>query len=254
MCLMRKEWESVRYELLRPDEVAEIRSRTPIAYIVLGSLEWHGYQNPLGTDSLKAHAICCEAALRRGGIVLPPFYQGLLGEEGWGPEGWEGYTLGGNTPEMLAQAMTGVAKALVFGGWKVIVGVTGHDVAPQRDTVGRAIAAETDGVRTTGFAVLEGELHAADDDLPYKMDHAGAWETSCMMYVHPDRVDLEALSRRGLATADRMEMSGPEGIGGWNPLKFASAELGSRIVTRMADLISAKAAKMLADLDPSGNT
>ena len=46
----------------------------PVAYIPAGSLEWHGVQNPLGTDGLKAHAICCEAALRYGGVVLPPFF------------------------------------------------------------------------------------------------------------------------------------------------------------------------------------
>ena len=47
---------------------------SPVAYIPAGSLEWHGVQNPLGTDGLKAHTICCEAALRYGGVVLPPFF------------------------------------------------------------------------------------------------------------------------------------------------------------------------------------
>ena len=85
---MRKEYEPVCYELLRPAQVRVIRETMPIVYIPIGSLEWHGPQNPLGTDSLKAHAICCEAALRYGGVVLPPFHLGLLGESrGWGPEG-----------------------------------------------------------------------------------------------------------------------------------------------------------------------
>ncbi len=83
---MRKEYEVVCYELLRPGQVRAIRDACPIVYIPIGSLEWHGVQNPLGTDSLKAHAICCDAALRQGGVVLPTYYLGLLGESrGWGP-------------------------------------------------------------------------------------------------------------------------------------------------------------------------
>ena len=163
---MIRAYDAVRYELLRPGQVKALREKTPIAYVPAGSLEWHSFQNPLGTDSLKGHAICCEAALKYGGAVLPPFYQGCVGDGGWGPEGWKGYTLGFNRPETFEAMMAGVARALVFGGWKVIVGVTGHDVANQRDALARAIGEATDGVATTGFAVMEGELHEADDDLP----------------------------------------------------------------------------------------
>ena len=53
-----------------PGEVKARREACPVVYIPVGSLEWHGVQNPLGTDGLKAHAICCEAALRYGGVVL----------------------------------------------------------------------------------------------------------------------------------------------------------------------------------------
>ena len=98
-----REYDAVRYELLRPAEMQARRAQAPIAYLVAGSLEWHGLQNPLGTDGLKAHAICCEAALRHGGVVLPPFYQGLLGDRNWGPRDWEGYTLGFNQPEITPE-------------------------------------------------------------------------------------------------------------------------------------------------------
>lgn len=76
---MMHQYANVRYELLRPEQVKARREAASIVYLVAGSLEWHGWQNPLGTDSLKAHAICCEAARIYGGVVLPPFYQGLLG-------------------------------------------------------------------------------------------------------------------------------------------------------------------------------
>ncbi len=240
---------AVRYELLRPDQVRQRREQAPIAYVPAGSLEWHGLQNPLGTDSLKAHAICCEAALRHGGVVLPPFYQGLLGYSNWGPKDWGGYTLSFNDGPTLEAAFLGIGRALVFGGFRVLVGVTGHDVEPQRAAIERAFATATQGHDAVGLALLEGSLHTPDDELPYSMDHAGAWETSAMMYVCPEQVDLDELTSRGLSTEDTMKMSGPEGIGGHNPVKYASAELGRKIVQRCGELIGQRAQQALAELN-----
>ena len=245
---MLPKYEPVCYELLRPDQVKALREGCPIAYIVAGSLEWHGFQNPLGTDSLKAHAVCCEAALRHGGVVLPPFCQGLLGEGNWGPEGWTGYTLGFNRPEMQAAAFLGIVTALVRAGWKMIVGVTGHDVARQRDALARAIELGTKGTDAGGFALMEGVLHEPDDDLPLRMDHAGAWETSCMMYAYPDKADLQTLRDRKLCRDEHLQTSGPEGISGKNPLMYASAEMGKKIIERMGALIGRKAKEMLGSL------
>lgn len=129
---MLKKYEKVSYELLRPHQVKQIKDACPIVYIPAGSLEWHSFHNPLGTDSLKAHAICCEAALKHGGVVLPPIYQGLVGMHNWGPKDWDGYTLGYNQAEIFKQTVIGLCTALVKSGWKMIVAVTGHDVDEQK--------------------------------------------------------------------------------------------------------------------------
>jgi creatinine amidohydrolase/Fe(II)-dependent formamide hydrolase-like protein len=149
---------------------------------------------------------------------------------------------------MFEAAMLGIAKALVAAGWKVIAGVTGHDVKPQRDAIRRAIEKATKGGEATGFAVMEGELHKPDDEISLSMDHAGAWETSCMMYAYPEKVNLEALSSRELSDDDDLQMSGPEGIGGRNPLKYASAEMGQKIIETMGRLIGARANCLLEKL------
>ena len=108
---MLSKYEPVCYELLRPAQVKALREACPIVYVTAGSLEWHGWHNPLGTDSLKAHAICCEAALRHGGVVLPPFYLGYVGVDNWGPPGWRGYTLSFNELSMLETAMRGLGAS-----------------------------------------------------------------------------------------------------------------------------------------------
>ena len=65
---MLSKYEAVCYELLRPEQITSLREAAAIAYVPAGSLEWHGLQNPPGTDWLKARAICCEAAIKH---VLP---------------------------------------------------------------------------------------------------------------------------------------------------------------------------------------
>ena len=68
----------VRFEWMRPHQVRECRQKADVAFLPLGSLEWHGIQNPLGTDALKAHHICCAAARKLGGgAVFPPLIWGL---------------------------------------------------------------------------------------------------------------------------------------------------------------------------------
>ena len=242
---MLERFKAVSYELLRPEQVLEIRNACPIVYIPAGSLEWHSFQNPLGTDGLKAHAICCQAALDFGGVVLPPIYNGLVGDDNWGPKGWNEFTLGYNQRAMQDAAFAGNVRALVQAGWRVIVGVTGHDVPEQREALQQAIERGTAGTAATGFGIFEGELHTPDDDLPWQMDHAGAWETSCMMYACPETVSLDDLRKHRTTPGEQLNMADAEGIGGKDPIKYASAELGEKIVRRMGKLIGSKAKQLL---------
>jgi len=245
---MLSKYEAVSYELLRPEQVKLLRERRPVAYLPAGSLEWHSFQNPLGTDALKAHAICCEAALAHGGIVLPPIYTGLVGT--WGPKGWEGYTAGLRDEEakMIEDVVWAMVRSLIVGGWKVFAGVTGHDWPPQRDAIRRAIARATEGKDAAGFSMMECEGHKSDSEIPFGGDHAAAWETSCMLYACPGKADLDALRGRKLSSDENFEMSGPEGIGGKNPLKYASSQMGRKIVEKRGDIIGRKALDMLEGL------
>ncbi len=246
-----KNYPSVQYELLRPAEVRSIIETCPVAYIPVGCLEWHGLQNPLGTDGLKAHLVCCEAASRYGGVVLPPYYKCILGESpGWGPEGWDGFSLTSNSKKELEDSVFRIARGLVSNDWKVIVGVTGHDPEVQRDAIHDGIQRACEGTPSKGFGVTEGENWEGGTSLKYAMDHAGAWETSTMMFGHEQRVNLNALKEQMEAShrsdLEKMEMNGPEGIGGWNPLKYASVELGEQIVTFCAERIGKKAMDVLS--------
>lgn len=47
-------YERVLYEELTPRAFAQRLAKAPIAYLPLGTLEWHGEHLPLGADGLQA--------------------------------------------------------------------------------------------------------------------------------------------------------------------------------------------------------
>jgi hypothetical protein len=75
-------------------------------------------------------------------------------------------------------------------------------------------------------------------------DHAAKWETSNMMFIYPDLVDISALGDRPLAP----NMKPPDGIGGQDPRRFASAEIGRRNIELAAQAIGKKARELLESL------
>lgn len=51
-------------------------AKKKIAFIPVGTLEWHGNHLPIETDYLVAQKICEIISKKIGGYVLPPIYLG----------------------------------------------------------------------------------------------------------------------------------------------------------------------------------
>ena len=66
----------VLYAELTPKEFRKRLKAAPIAYLPLGTLEWHGEHLPLGSDGIQARGFLEELARRVGGIVLPMLFLG----------------------------------------------------------------------------------------------------------------------------------------------------------------------------------
>jgi creatinine amidohydrolase len=66
----------VRYHMLRPAQIVERRQACSVAYIPIGTIEWHGVHNPLGSDTLQAEGLAIMCAQQGGGLVFPPLYYG----------------------------------------------------------------------------------------------------------------------------------------------------------------------------------
>jgi len=62
---------SIFYENLTPAEFRKRISAAPVAYLPLGTIEWHGEHLPLGTDLIISRSFFAALAEEVGGIVLP---------------------------------------------------------------------------------------------------------------------------------------------------------------------------------------
>jgi creatinine amidohydrolase len=227
----------VKYEEMLPHEFEEALRLFPVAYVPVGSLEWHGRHMALGNDCLKAYGILLVTAEKYGGVVVPPTYWGHMKTYG------KPCSHPGIPPEIVDELFTAIYKGLVATGFKVVIGVTGHDVDEQLFSLQKAAASITVEHTSVGFAMKEGDLYDLDDE---KMDHAGYWETSILLYLRPELVDLLYIQHEDLTTKEGHDAAG---ILGRDPRTDASRELGVKFVTRMSDNIGKKAKELLAQLE-----
>lgn len=176
---------SVRIELLRPHQIRDALARRSVAYVPLGTLEWHGEHLPVGLDSLTAHGLCLRAAARDGGLVLPPLYYGTGGDHGAYP-----WTVMMESDEEISSLLARTIGRLAELGVSIVVLFSGHFAGPQVEMVKRLAsnwnrAGTTPGV--VGFAVNEIEA------LPLGPDHAAIFETTLLAGLHPEAVDISRL-------------------------------------------------------------
>jgi len=92
-----------------------------------------------------------------------------------------------------------------------------------------------------GVGLWEITLSRCDES---NTDHTAKWETSNMMFLYPDLVDMSMLGTGPLAP----NMKPPDGIGGLDPREHASPEVGGRNIELAAEAIGKKAKQLLESL------
>lgn len=233
----------VCYTHLTPAEFRRRLAAAPIAYLPLGTLEWHGEHLPLGADGLQSQGFFNALARRAGGIVLPMLFVGPDRETMVAGRAFYGMDIVGfpaGQPQQLDGSAYWVADDLFQGlleailsqlaraGFKIVV-AHGHGPAVNAFRKHRPAWSarfnvqlftcwdETDGDAATGI----------------QTDHAAANETSLMMALHPDLVKMEKLP------ADLDER--PTAILGKDPRLYANTQAGQEILNknleRMAGLL-----------------
>jgi creatinine amidohydrolase len=192
----------VRFEEMFPWELAQAIAQAPICYLPLGVLEWHGEHNAVGLDGIKAHAVCEEAARRSGGVVVPALWWGADERDDLpdgtyvtgGIERGERYHVPGSMfwiqPETFRALLLDVYEAMRRRGFRVIVAVSGHwsphVYLPTLRATGEEFLAEHPDTRWLLLTDQE-----VVPDLHYPYEHAAGGETSLLMAIRPDLVDLD---------------------------------------------------------------
>jgi creatinine amidohydrolase len=215
---------AVQMQFMRPGQLEAAGRTFPVVYVPFGLIEWHGPHLPLGNDALKAHGVLVKCAEKFGGAVYPPVYFHA-----------------GFDQQHLVPVVAELFQHLKETGFRVIIGVTGHNIQEQLDMINNALAPVTADGTVAGAGLWEVSLSRCEES---DTDHAAKWETSNMMFFYPDRVDMSELGTEPI----NLDMKPPFGIGGLDPREHASARVGRRNVELAADAIGKEAQRLLASL------
>ncbi len=214
----------VQMQFMRPGQLEAAGRKFPVVYVPFGLIEWHGRHLPLGNDAIKAHGILVKCAEKFGGVVYPPVYFHA-----------------GFQQEHLVPVLTDLFTRLKKTGFRVILGVSGHNIREQIDMIDKALAPVIADGTVAGKGFWEMTLSQGPES---SSDHAAKWETSNMMFFYPELVELAELGDGPL----NLDMKPPSGIGGQDPRKYASAKVGKRNVELAADALGHKARELLDSL------
>ncbi len=199
----------VRLERLRPREIESAMQACPTLFQPLGTIEWHGLHNIAGLDAVKAHHLCVRAAQRTGGLVAPALFGGVGGLD-------QPHTFV-MEPEDEVQSLLvrgwveKLCREAVRQGFRAVIVFTGHYGAAQQIVI-RDLAVRLS--RSLGIPVLGTPEYFLALDVGYHGDHAAWGETSLMLYLDPESVDLARLGEpphRGVFGRDPREATLADG-------------------------------------------
>jgi creatinine amidohydrolase len=265
----------VQFEEMFPWEFAQALAEAPIGYLPIGVLEWHGEHNAVGLDALKAHAVCVRAAQLSGGIVVPLLYWATDSREDLddgsylvgGVEHGERYHVPGTMfwlrPETFHGLLLDIFEAMRRRGFRAIVVVAGHwsrQTLPAIRAAGAEFLAQHPEMK---WLLLTDQEVAAD--LHYPHEHAAGGETSLLMAIRPDLVDLGVtletdgalrpyyaawpahLRRRRETSHKYIGVHTAVEDGSNDPELTASTERGQLLLAAIAERIAERARALLAE-------
>ena len=224
---------------LTPSQFRARLAAAPIAYLPLGTLEWHSEHLPLGTDGIISGGFFDALASRVGGIVLPMLFLGPdRVKEGTDPPliGMDFCTFPKDDPayytdrqldgsaywipdDLYVAILRATFAQLARAGFKIVVA---HGHGPSGHLYGEGIPRWQSEFDLKCFTCVDDTLAPG-----IQTDHAAVNETSLVMALRPELVDMSALS------TDPAEF--PVGVWGVDPRGAATAEIGVSAIQGQVD-------------------
>ncbi len=170
------------------NEVAEIVKKFPVAVLPIGSLEQHGPHLPLGTDTVIATEVSKIICKRTGAILLPSLPYGYS---------WVWRDIPGTISleqDHVEILIKDIAHSLSRYGIKVLFIVNGHDA--NNASMKYATRELMDEVKMNViYLFYTDDLNEiikkyCESDTWYGMFHACEFETSLMLSLSPDLVEM----------------------------------------------------------------
>ncbi len=195
--------------------------------IPVGSCEQHGPHLPLDTDTVIAEALACRLASRRDDCHIGPALTITASGE---HQGFPGTLSIGN--EVMTSVLVELVRSADWADGVVFVNGHGGNLTAMR--------AAQDQLAAEQRHPLVWWPHVLDAD---RSDlHAGSVETSLMLHLAPDTVDLTRIAAGAIATVDEIVRHGvagvsPTGVLG-DPTK-ADASAGERLMARLVEQLLA---------------
>ncbi|MEE9474492.1 MAG: creatininase family protein [Candidatus Hydrothermarchaeaceae archaeon] len=193
-----------------------------------GSVEEHGYHLPLSTDGDIVQAICEGISKKTGILVAPLVWYGVSNTT----KSYTGTTM--VEPDTLKAYTKDILKALKNSGFTPVHITSGHYSNAHIDAIKEGAGGSDIDTRFLDFSKID-----FSSILETKPFHACEAETSLMMHLHPEKVDMEKAVDEDVEIVDDQLVPTKSGVFGY-PTK-ATAKKGKllfdAIVKELADAI-----------------
>jgi creatinine amidohydrolase len=187
----------------------------------VGAVEEHGYHLPLSTDGDIARAVCAELSRRTGVLVAPIIWYGYSKST----RGYSGTVMVGK--DELKNYIRSILEGFAESGFRVVYIVSGHF---SNDHL-RAIEDAAEEVREIKAKLLDFSNLDFSDILESEPLHACEAETSLMLFLHPDKVQMDKAKDEEIAYEGDMLRKTQSGVFGTPSL--ATREKGERLFERI---------------------
>lgn len=239
-----------KFEELLPHEILAFTKDASIAFLPIGSMEWHGPHMSMGMDTAHAYAVALGLAETMNGTALPPLYIGteqprtpdMLKKVGFsGTESVVGMDFPANAvksmywpEELFSAVIRQQALFLIELGFRTVVFVNGHGADNQIAALERIAASLTEETHAQVINQL-----ILTEDCGVGVGHAGLLETAVMLALVPEGVDLTKLPAKpqklknvdfAIVDSETFASGGNEDFTVRYDPRDATAELGRSII------------------------
>lgn len=240
--------KEVRAKYLRPGELLSIQEKFPVAFQPLGTIEWHGRQNPLGCDSIKVEKLSVAVAEKVGGVVMPTLYFATdayrdVGHGiGLGMDAAAGFQLPGSfysiDADLYKKLVINACQNYLARGFKLVVLISGHNAMTQDNVLSEVCYTFKEDDREPVCFIME--FSPLPDGHPLKQgDHAAYYETSMMLFHNEELVNMNANKNQQIESL---------AIAGDRPYSDASAEDGAAFFEAQVEAVSEYVKSKLQDI------